>query len=193
MAKRDYYEVLGLSKTATDDEIKKAYRKIAIKYHPDRNPGNKEAEEKFKEAAEAYDVLHDPQKRQQYDQFGFEGLGGGGFGGFGGGAGGFSMDDIFSMFGDVFGGHGGFGGGFGGFGGGAQQQRAQYRGADLRIKVTLTLQEIATGTTKKFKVKRTFHAHTVMEPVPKTAAQARRAPPVTAAVSSHALPARCSA
>ena len=83
MAKRDYYEVLGLSKTATDDEIKKAYRKIAIKYHPDRNPGNKEAEEKFKEAAEAYDVLHDPQKRQQYDQFGFEGLEGGGFGGFG--------------------------------------------------------------------------------------------------------------
>ena len=80
MAKRDYYEVLGLSKTATDDEIKKAYRKIAIKYHPDRNPGNKEAKEKFKEAAEAYDVLHDPQKRQQYDQFGFEGLGGGGFG-----------------------------------------------------------------------------------------------------------------
>lgn len=162
MAKRDYYEVLGLSKTATDDEIKKAYRKIAIKYHPDRNPGNKEAEEKFKEAAEAYDVLHDPQKRQQYDQFGFEGLGGGGFGGFGGGAGGFSMDDIFSMFGDVFGGHGGFGGGFGGFGGGAQQQRAQYRGADLRIKVTLTLQEIATGTTKKFKVKKDIpcsHCH----------------------------------
>ncbi len=160
MAKRDYYEVLGLSKNATDDEIKKAYRRIAIKYHPDRNPGDKEAEEKFKEAAEAYDVLHDPQKRQQYDQFGFEGLSGGGFGGFGGG-GGFSMDDIFSMFGDVFGGHGGFGGGFGGFGGGGQQ-RTQYRGADLRIKVTLTLQEIATGTTKKFKVKKEIacsHCH----------------------------------
>ena len=158
MAKRDYYEVLGLSKNATDDEIKKAYRRIAIKWHPDRNPGDKEAEEKFKEAAEAYDVLHDPQKRQQYDQFGFEGLSGGGFGGFGGG-GGFSMDDIFSMFGDVFGGHGGFGGGFGGFGGG---QRAQQRGADLRIKVTLTLQEIATGTTKKFKVKKDIactHCH----------------------------------
>jgi molecular chaperone DnaJ len=157
MAKRDYYEVLGLSKNATDDEIKKAYRRIAIKWHPDRNPGDKEAEEKFKEAAEAYDVLHDPQKRQQYDQFGFEGLSGGGFGGFGGG--GFSMDDIFSMFGDVFGGHGGFGGGFGGFGGG---QRAQQRGADLRIKVTLTLQEIATGTTKKFKVKKDIactHCH----------------------------------
>lgn len=154
MAKRDYYEVLGVGKTATDDEIKKAYRKIAIKYHPDRNPGNKEAEEKFKEAAEAYDVLHDAQKRQQYDQFGFDGLAGGGFGGFGGNAGGFSMDDIFSMFGDVFGGHGGgFGGGFGGFGGGHAQQ-AQYRGSDLRIKVSLSLQEIATGTTKKFKVKK---------------------------------------
>ena len=154
MAKRDYYEVLGVGKTATDDEIKKAYRKIAIKYHPDRNPGNKEAEEKFKEAAEAYDVLHDAQMRQQYDQFGFDGPAGGGFGGFGGNAGGFSMDDIFSMFGDVFGGHGGgFGGGFGGFGGGHAQQ-AQYRGSDLRIKVSLSLQEIATGTTKKFKVKK---------------------------------------
>lgn len=155
MAKRDYYEVLGLTKTATDDEIKKAYRKIAIKYHPDRNPGNKEAEEKFKEAAEAYDVLHDPQKRQQYDQFGFDGPTGGGFGGFGGATGGFSMDDIFSMFGDVFGGHGGFGGR-------TQQQHPQYRGADLRIKVTLSLQEIATGTTKKFKVKKDIqcaHCH----------------------------------
>ncbi|MDD5788762.1 MAG: DnaJ domain-containing protein, partial [Bacteroidales bacterium] len=97
MAKRDYYEVLGVGKDASEDEIKKAYRKIAIKYHPDRNPGDKEAEDKFKEAAEAYDVLHDPQKRQQYDQFGFNGPAGGagGFGGFGGG--GFSMDDIFSM------------------------------------------------------------------------------------------------
>ena len=154
MAKRDYYEVLGVSKTATDDEIKKAYRKIAIKYHPDRNPGNKEAEEKFKEAAEAYDVLHDPQKRQQYDQFGFDAPGGGFGGGGFGGAGGFSMDDIFSMFGDVFGGHSGGFGGFGGFGGGGQRQKPQYRGADLRIKVTLSLQEIATGTTKKFKVKK---------------------------------------
>ena len=150
MAKRDYYEVLGVNKSATDDEIKKAYRKIAIKYHPDRNPGNKEAEEKFKEAAEAYDVLHDPQKRQQYDQFGFNAPGGG-FGGFGGG--GFSTDDIFSMFGDIFGGHGGFSGFGGGFGGG-QHQAPQYRGADLRIKVTLSLQEIATGITKKFKVKK---------------------------------------
>ena len=112
MAKRDYYEVLGVDKSASDDEIKKAYRKIAIKYHPDRNPNNKEAEEKFKEAAEAYDVLRDPQKRQQYDQFGFNGPQGG-FGGFGGGAG-MNMDDIFSMFGDIFGGHGGGGFGFGG-------------------------------------------------------------------------------
>lgn len=155
MAKRDYYEVLGVSKDASEDEIKKAYRKIAIKYHPDRNPGNKEAEDKFKEAAEAYDVLHDPQKRKQYDQFGFNGPGGeSGFGGFGG-AGGFSMDDIFSMFGDVFGGRGGFGGfGGSGFGGGGQRRPAQHRGSDLRLKVRLSLQEISTGVTKKFKVKK---------------------------------------
>ncbi len=145
MAKRDYYEVLGVDKTASDDEIKKAYRKIAIKNHPDRNPGNKEAEEKFKEAAEAYDVLRDPQKRQQYDQFGFDGPQGG-FGGFGGGAG-MNMDDIFSMFGDIFGGHAG---GFG-FGGGGATTR-QYQGGDLRVRVKLTLQEIATGVTKKFKI-----------------------------------------
>lgn len=160
MAKRDYYEVLGVSKSATEDEIKKAYRKLAIKYHPDRNPDNKEAEEKFKEAAEAYDVLHDPQKRQQYDQFGFDAPGGGfGNGGFSGG--GFTMDDIFSAFGDVFGGHGGFGG-FSGFGGGSGTQRAQYRGSDLRLKVRLTLQEISTGVTKKFKVKKDIacsHCH----------------------------------
>ena len=158
MAKRDYYEVLGVDKNASEDDIKKAYRRIAIKYHPDRNPGDKDAEEKFKEAAEAYDVLHDPQKRQQYDQFGFEGLGGmGGFGGFGGA--GFSMDDIFSMFGDVFGGRGGFSG-FGGFGGGRQPQ--QHRGSDLRLKVRLSLQEVATGVTKKFKVRKDItcnHCH----------------------------------
>ena len=159
MAKRDYYEVLEVSRSASVDEIKKAYRKLAIKYHPDRNPGDAEAEAKFKEAAEAYDVLHDPQKRQQYDQFGFDAPSGG-FGGGSpfGGAGGFSMDDIFSMFGDVFGGHSG---GFGGFGGGGQQA-PKYRGSDLRLKVRLSLQEVATGVTKKFKVRKDItceHCH----------------------------------
>jgi molecular chaperone DnaJ len=148
--KRDYYEVLGVSKDASEDEIKKAYRKLAIKYHPDRNPGDKEAEEKFKEAAEAYEVLHDPDKRRQYDQFGFNGPQGG-FGGFGGG--GMDMDDIFTMFGDIFGGHSGFGG-FSGFGGGGQQHSQRvYRGSDLRLKVKLSLQDIASGVTKRFKVR----------------------------------------
>ena len=151
MAKRDYYEVLGVNKSATDSEIKAAYRKLAIKYHPDRNPGNTEAEEKFKEAAEAYDVLHDPQKRQQYDQFGFD-TPGGGFGNGGGFGTGFSMDDIFSMFGDVFGGHSS---GFGGFGG----NRRQYRGTDLRLTVKLSLLEMSTGVTKKFKVKKDITCH----------------------------------
>ena len=145
--KRDYYEVLGVAKDATVDEIKKAYRKIAIKYHPDRNPGDKEAEEKFKEAAEAYDVLHDPQKRQQYDQFGFNGPMGGGFSGFGGAS--MNMDDIFSMFGDIFGGHG-----FGGFAGGGSRSPQQHRGSDLRLKVRLTLEEISQGVTKKFKLRK---------------------------------------
>ena len=154
MAKRDYYEVLGVDKNASEDEIKKAYRKLAIKYHPDKNPGDKDAEAKFKEAAEAYDVLHDPEKRKQYDQFGFDGPAGmGGSGGFGGAAN-MDMDDIFSMFGDIFGGHGGFSG-FSGFGGGTRsRQHVQFRGSDLRLKVRLTLQEIATGITKKFKVKK---------------------------------------
>ena len=154
MAKRDYYEVLGVDKSASDDEIKKAYRKIAIANHPDRNPGNKEAEDKFKEAAEAYDVLHDPQKRRQYDQFGFSGPQGSGFGGFSGG--GMDMDDIFSMFGDIFGGRGGFSG-FGGFGGGGRGQ--VYRGNDLRLKVRLSLLEISTGVTKKFKVRKLSLIH----------------------------------
>ena len=147
--KRDYYEVLGVSKQASEDDIKKAYRKIAIKYHPDRNPGDKEAEEKFKEAAEAYNVLHDPQKRQQYDQFGFDApFGGqGGFGGFAGAS--MNMDDIFSMFGDIFGGHG-----FGGFGGGGRGRAQQHRGSDLRLKVRLTLEEINQGVTKKFKLRK---------------------------------------
>ncbi len=154
--KRDYYEVLGVQKNATEDEIKKAYKKMAIKYHPDRNPGDKKAEEKFKEAAEAYEVLHDPQKRQKYDQFGFEGLNG---------AGGFNaqnmdMSDIFSHFSDIFEGMGfggGFGGGgfsgFGGFGGGGRQQKTVFKGKDQRLRVELTLSEIVNGCTKKFKIK----------------------------------------
>ena len=157
MEKRDYYEVLEVEKTATVEEIKKAYRKKAIQYHPDKNPGDKTAEEKFKEAAEAYDVLSNPDKRARYDQFGHAGLGGaaGNGGPFGGFSGGMSMDDIFSMFGDIFGGHSGGFGGFGGFGGGggAQQQR-RYRGSDLRVKVKLNLKEISTGVEKKFKLKK---------------------------------------
>ena len=156
MSKRDYYEVLGVSKDASADEIKKAYRKKAIQFHPDRTPDDKEAEENFKEAAEAYDVLSDQNKKARYDQFGHAGMGGaasgGGPGGFGG-AGGFSMDDIFSQFGDIFGGH--FGG-FGGFGGGQRGGggRRVNRGSDLRVKVKLTLKEIATGVEKKIKVKK---------------------------------------
>jgi molecular chaperone DnaJ len=142
--KRDYYEVLSVSKTATAEEIKKAYRKKAIQYHPDKNPDNKEAEEKFKEAAEAYEVLSDQNKRARYDQFGHAAMGGGGYGG-----GGMSMDDIFSQFGDIFGGFG-FGSGFGGRGGG----RRVNRGSDLRVKVKLTLKEILTGAEKKIKVKK---------------------------------------
>lgn len=151
MAKRDYYEVLGVEKNASEDEIKRAYKKLAIKYHPDRNPGDKEAEEKFKEAAEAYEVLHDAQKRQRYDQFGFDGVSGAG--GFGGGAGFSDINDIFSAFGDIFEGMG-FGGGFGGFGGSRGGRRKPvYKGRDQRLRVELTLQEIVNGTTKKFKIK----------------------------------------
>ena len=153
MSKRDYYEVLGVSKNATADEIKKAYRKKAIEYHPDKNPGDKVAEEKFKEAAEAYEVLSDQQKRQRYDQFGHAGLNGAAGGGFGGG--GMSMDDIFAHFGDIFGGHFGFGGGgFSGFGGSSRGGNRVRRGSDLRVKVKLTLAEIAKGVEKKIKVKK---------------------------------------
>ena len=147
MEKRDYYEVLGVSKSADATEIKKAYRKLALKYHPDKNPGDKEAEEKFKEAAEAYDVLSNEEKKRRYDQFGH--AGGAGQGGFGGGM---SMDDIFSQFGDIFGSFGGFSG-FGGFGGGRSARRVN-RGTNLRVKVKMHLQEIATGIEKKIKVKK---------------------------------------
>lgn len=150
MTKRDFYEILGVSKTATADEIKKAYRQKAIQFHPDKNPGNKEAEEKFKEAAEAYEVLSNPEKRQRYDQFGHAGMNGGGAGGFGGHD--MSMDDIFSMFGDIFGG-GGFGG-FGGFGGSRARGPRQHRGSDLRVKVSLNLNEVLNGVEKKIKVKK---------------------------------------
>ena len=142
MAKRDYYEILGVSKDATPEEMKKAYRKLAIQYHPDRNPDSKEAEEKFKEAAEAYDVLSNPDKKARYDQFGHAGVDGqGGFGG-----GGMNMDDIFSQFGDIFGSFFGGGGGFRGFGGGGSSgRRPVQRGSNLRIKVKLTLEEIEKG------------------------------------------------
>lgn len=148
MSKRDYYEVLGVSNSASEAELKKAYRKKAIQFHPDKNPGNKEAEENFKEAAEAYEVLSNAEKRQRYDQFGHAGMGGASGGGFGGGM---NMEDIFSHFGDIFGGSSFFGGGFGG--GGGRSQRVN-RGSNLRVKVKLTLKEIAEGVEKKIKVKK---------------------------------------
>ena len=142
MAKRDFYEILGVSQNATKEELKKAYRKMAIKYHPDKNPDDDSAEDKFKEAAEAYEVLNDQNKRARYDQYGHAGMGGAsGGGGYGGGAG-MNMDDIFSQFGDIFG-----GGGFGGGGG----RTARVKGSNLRIKVKLTLEDIANGVTKKVK------------------------------------------
>lgn len=144
--KEDYYEILGVSKNASAAEIKKAYRKMALKYHPDKNPGDTKAEEMFKKSAEAYEVLGNEQKRAKYDRFGHQAFDGGGFGG-----GGMNMDDIFSQFGDIFG--GGFGGGFSGFGGfGGGQRRA--KGSNLRIRVSLNLEEIANGCEKKIKVKR---------------------------------------
>jgi molecular chaperone DnaJ len=152
--KRDYYEILGVSKSATAEEIKKAYRKVAIQFHPDKNPGNKEAEEKFKEAAEAYEVLSDSEKRTQYDRFGHSRQGNGGFRGHD-----MNMEDIFSQFGDIFGGGGGspFDSFFGG-GGGRSRQR---KGSNLRIKLKLTLEEIANGVEKKIKVNRLIHAEGV--------------------------------
>jgi molecular chaperone DnaJ len=157
MAKRDFYEILGVAKNASDEDIKKAYRKLAIKYHPDKNPNDKSAEEKFKEAAEAYEVLSTPEKRKRYDQFGHAGVGGaasGGAGGFGG-AGGMNMDDIFSQFGDIFGGGFGFGGG-----GGSRGGRRVNRGSNLRVKVKLTLSEIANGVEKKIKVNKLIACNT---------------------------------
>lgn len=147
--KRDYYEILGVGKTASDDEIKKAYRKLAIKYHPDKNPDDPSAEDKFKEAAEAYGVLSDAEKRKRYDQYGHAGMGGNG--GFGGGQG-FDINDIFSQFGDIFGDSSPFGDMFGGGGGGGG--RRVRRGTDLRIKLKLDLREVADGVEKKIKVKR---------------------------------------
>jgi len=153
MSKRDYYDILGVSKGSSADEIKKAYRKLAIKYHPDKNPNDKSAEDKFKEAAEAYEILSNPEKKQRYDHYGHAGVGGAsGGGGYGGG--GMNMEDIFSQFGDIFGGGGGSP--FDSFFGGGQQQsrggRRVAKGSNLRIKVKLTLEEIANGAEKKIKV-----------------------------------------
>ena len=153
MAKRDYYEVLGVDKSASADEIKKAYRKMAVKYHPDKNPGDKEAEEKFKEAAEAYSVLSDADKKAKYDQFGHAGVEGAGpdfSGGFG------NLNDILNdLFGGAFGGgFGGFSGFGGGFGGGSRPQQRVYRGRDIRVRVKLTLEEIAKGVEKEISIEK---------------------------------------
>ena len=162
MSKRDYYDVLGVSKSSSAEEIKKAYRKLAIKFHPDKNPNDKTAEDKFKEAAEAYEILSNPEKKQRYDHYGHAGVGGASGNGGGYGGGGMNMEDIFSQFGDIFGGGGGspfdsF------FGGGGQQSRGGRRvakGTNLRIKVKLTLEEIANGTEKKIKVNKQISCKT---------------------------------
>lgn len=151
MGKRDYYEVLGVQKNATEAELKKAYRQMAIKYHPDKNPGDKASEEKFKEAAEAYEVLSNPEKKQKYDQYGHAGLGNAS--GFGGGS--MNMDDIFSHFGDIFGDM--FGGGYSSRG---QRSRRVNKGSNLRVKVKLTLEEIANGVEKKIKVNKYINCST---------------------------------
>lgn len=159
MSKRDYYDVLGVAKSASAEEIKKAYRKLAIKYHPDKNPDDKAAEDKFKEAAEAYEVLSNAEKKQRYDQFGHAGVGGAG-GGSGYGGGNMNMEDIFSQFGDIF---GGGGSPFDSFFGGGQQSRGGRRvakGSNLRIKVKLTLEEIANGAEKKIKVNKQISCKT---------------------------------
>ncbi len=147
MSKRDFYEILEVSKDASPEELKKAYRKQAIRFHPDKNPGKKDAEEKFKEAAEAYEVLSDPNKRQRYDQYGHAGMGNGGYGG-----GGMNMEDIFSHFGHIFGGGGGNDPFSSFFGGGGRRGKTVNRGSNLRVKVKLTLEEIANGVEKKIKV-----------------------------------------
>ena len=162
MAKRDYYDILGVQRNASTEEIKKAYRKMAIKYHPDKNPGDKQSEENFKEAAEAYEVLSNAEKKQRFDQFGHAGTGASGYGG--GGGGGMNMEDIFSQFGDVFGGGGGspfdsfFGGGGGQQRGGGGRRTA--RGSNLRIKVKLSLEDIAKGAEKKVKVNKQILCNT---------------------------------
>lgn len=152
--KRDYYDILGVERNADDKTIKKAYRKIALKFHPDKNPDDKSAEDKFKEAAEAYEILSDPDKRARYDRFGHQGVGGASQGG-GGGFGGMNMDDIFDQFGDIFGSS--FGGGRRGGGGGSRVAR----GSDLRIKIKLNLKEVALGATKKIKVNKLVNAEGV--------------------------------
>jgi molecular chaperone DnaJ len=158
MSKRDYYDILGVNKSASADELKKAYRKLAIKYHPDKNPDDKSAEDKFKEAAEAYEILSNPEKRQRYDQFGHAGSQGGYGGGYGGG--GMNMEDIFSQFGDVFGGGSPFDSFFSGGGGQSRGGKRVQRGTNLRIKVKLTLEEIANGVEKKIKVNKQIICNT---------------------------------
>lgn len=158
-SKRDYYEILGVKKQSTAEEIKKAYRKVAMQYHPDRNPGDKESEEKFKEAAEAYEVLNDAEKRAQYDRFGHQafGPGRGGNGGFGGG--GMNMDDIFSQFGDIFGDEG-FGSFFGNRGGRSARTGGGSRGTNLRVKLKLNFEEMAKGAHKTIKIKKHVRCNT---------------------------------